>query len=259
MKLNKNSFINYINKHNTLFRISEIRNYRVRCKIINFQSNLSSLDFGHFTEFKITLKELQKYFKHNRLLPILKDKNDFLNNKLDCTLREISPQGNPIFKNFISKIKLKKFESKIKSLLILKKVFANKKIVNGRIIKRIKGGFIVAILGFFAFLPNPQYFLRSRKKKVKKKLKKIIFSQIPVKILEIKGLQFKSKGIPKTLINYELNIVISFRRGINHFKRVNRNFMIKNLICVKKLNRVKTLLISGILPLKKYVNNKCAI
>ena len=74
MKLHQNSFINYMNKHNTLFRISNIRNYRLMCKILNLKSNLALLDFGHYTDFKITFKELQKYFYYNRLLPILKKK-----------------------------------------------------------------------------------------------------------------------------------------------------------------------------------------
>ena len=165
MKLNQNSFINYINQNNNLFRICNIRNYRLICKIINLKSNLSTIDFGHYRNFNITFKELQKYFSYNRLLPTLKEKNDLLNNKLNCKLTEISPQGNPIFKNSISNIETVDLSTKVKSLLLLKKAFITKKIVNGRIIKKTSGGFIVAIFGFFAFLPNSHYFVKTKKKR----------------------------------------------------------------------------------------------
>lgn len=239
MKLNQNSFINYTHKHNTLFRISDIRNHRLICKITDFKSNLSFLDFGHYDKLKLTFKELQNYFKYNRLLRICKNKNYFLKNKLNCVFKEINPQGNPILKNCISNVVSGDFKSKVVSLLHLKKIFINKKVVNGRILKKVRSGFIVALLGFFAFLPNSQYFLRFRKKK-KYANTKIFFNIIPLMILAIKYLHPKSKRFLKTKLKTKLSIIVSFSKGLNNFEKFNRKVTIKKLIRIKRIEKLKT-------------------
>ena len=242
MKIQQNSFINYINQQNTVFRISNIRNYRLICKIINLKSNLYSIDFGHFSNFKITSIELQKYFGYNRLLSVLKNKKDLLNNKLSCKFIEISPKGNPIFKNLNSKIEKKNLNSKIKSLLLLKKAFTNKDVVNARIVKKVTKGFLIVILGFFAFLPNSQYFLISKKKRIKREIKKKIFyNVIPVVILTMKYFLVKPKRLSKIGFSYELSIVVSFRKGIKKFEERNRKYNLKKLIRISRIIKLKNL------------------
>lgn len=244
MKLTQNSFINYINQTNNLFRISNIRNYRLICKIINLKSNLSAVNFGHYRNFNITFKELQKYFSYNRLLPIFKDKNDLLNNKLNCKLTEISPQGNPIFKNSVANIETVDLNTKVKSLILLKKAFLSKKIVNGRILKKTSGGFIVAILGFFAFLPNSHSFVKIKKKRkfrIHRAKTKKFYSVVPFTILSIRCLQVKSKSGIKADLNYKLNIVVSFCEGIKNFTNFTRKIIVKKLIRIYRIIKLKNL------------------
>jgi hypothetical protein len=242
MKIQQNSFINYINQQNNLFRISNIRNYRLTCKIINLKSNLYSIDFGHFSNFKITSMELQKYFGYNRLLSVLKNKKDLLNNKLNCEFIKISPKGNPIFKNLNSKIEKKDLNNKIKSLLLLKRAFINKNVVNARIVKKVSKGFLVVILGFFAFLPNSQYFLISKKRRARSDVKKKIFyNVIPVVPLTMKYVLVKPKRLSKIDFNYELNIVVSFRKGIKKFEELNRKYNLKKLIRISRITKLKNL------------------
>ena len=233
MKLHQNSFINYMNKHNTLFRISNIRNYRLMCKILNLKSNLALLDFGHYTDFKITFTELQKYFYYNRLLPILKNKNAFVNNKLNCKFTEISPQGNPIFKNSILNVEIKDLYSKFKSLVILKKALVRKKVVIGRIVRQVKYGFLVTVLGFFAFLPNRHNGHNGLKSEI------FCYHAIPLRVIEMK-LGKVSKGGR----NY-VNIVVSFTKAKKKLLKRRRKSLINKLkessLMSNKINILKNL------------------
>lgn len=235
MKLKINSFKNYIKNNDTLLKILDINNHKLESKVVSIKDNKSQIDFGHFTGFKITTKELVRCFKYNRRLSILKNNYNIVNKKLNFTFKEFSPSGDPLLSNPISKNKIKKFDNKLKSLKYLRKALVYKKLINGRIIKKVKGGFIVSLLGIFAFLPKSHSIINyGKKKRLKRpniKITRFFFNTLPLQILGIKC--FKRYNKNKRSVNYVLNLVVSFKKAFRVIQKYNKKTSIKKLVRIK--------------------------
>lgn len=246
MNLNRNSFFNYINKQNTLFRISNIRNYKLKSKIIAVKSNKALVTFGHYSEFKITVKELRNYFYYNRLLPILKNKTDLLKNKLNFVFKDINPQGNPILKCPIINFKTTNFGIRIKSLFYLKEIYLNKRKVYGRIIAVIPDGYLVALLGFVGFLPNAQIhghnsYKKFSSSKTKTKSKELLYKRKTFIITNI-SFPFESDSISnlsKSVNNF--NITLSWHKANRKLRKNTKRVFIKPLTYLHRIHILKKL------------------
>jgi ribosomal protein S1 len=249
MTVNKISFLNYIKTKNSLLKVSNLRDYRLKSQILKVDQNKALIDLGHYKEFKATTKELNKCFNHNRRIFDFK-KDRFAKNKINFFFKEINPQENLIFKNSFSNIKSKNFSKKVDAYQNLRKAFFEKKLVNGRIVKKVKSGFIVAILGFFAFLPKSHIqfrFKKLKRNKNKKKLKLINTESfvnsslrlLPLRILAIKSIKLKKNVKVRNLIKYSFNILVSLRKAINTLRRYVINFNTEKLIRLKKIKKLK--------------------
>ena len=234
MKLRINSFKNYIKNNDTLLKILDINNHKLESKVVSIKDNKSKIDFGHFAGFKITTKELSRCFKFNRRLSISKNNSNVVNKKLNFTFKEFSPSGNPLLSNSIPKNQTKNFNNKLKFLKYLRKALVYKKLINGRVIKEVKGGFIVTLLGIFAFLPKSHFVKRFGGRKNKSpnlKITRLFFNTLPLQILGIKCL--KPRYNNKKSVGYVLNLVVSFRKALHVIKRYNKRTHIKKLIKIK--------------------------
>ena len=245
MILNINSFKTYIKAKSTLLRIPNIRNHKLKGKIISAKSNKLQIDFGHYKNSKVTINELYKRFKCNRRIPLVINQTDLLNNIINFTIKEITPQENPILQTPILKLQPANFAAKLDALTQLKRAFIFKKLVNGRIIKKVKGGFLVTLLGFFAFLPTSHFVNDYRNKKKRKsivniKKTKLLFNTIPLEILGIKCLKIKSIYKTKSDVCF-LNIVVSFRKALKILQKHNKTLNTKKIIRVTKLKSCKKL------------------
>lgn len=240
MTLSINSFKIYIKTQSTSIRIFNIRNHKLKGKIISAKSNKLQIDFGHYKNSKITINELDNCFKYNRRISLLANQSDLLNNKINFILKEITPQENPILQNAV--LKPRSFTTKLNSLTQLKRAFIFKKLVNGRIIKKIKGGFLIILLGFFAFLPTSHFVIDYRNKRdnnLNIKKTELLFSTIPLEVLGIKCLE--SKSILNKSNTYFLNIVVSFRKALKTLEKHHKTLNTKKLIRMTKLKNCKRL------------------
>jgi len=242
MILSINSFKTYIKSQSTSLRIASVNNHKLKGKIISTRSNKLQIDFGHCKNSKITSSELYQCFKYNRRVPLITNQADLLNNKINFIIKEVTPQESPVLQNQILKPRSKNFTSKLNSLTQLKRAFVFKKLVHGRIIKKIRGGFLVILLGFFAFLPTSHFVIDYRNKQYKNlniKKTKLLFTKIPLEILGIKCL--KSKSIYNKSDIFFLNIVVSFRKALKTLEKHHKMLNTKKLTRIIKLKNYKNL------------------
>lgn len=233
-----NSFKTYIKTQSTALRISDIRNHKVKGKIILAGSNKLMIDFGHYNNSKITTDEISQYFKANRKVPLIINQTDLLNNRINLNIKEITPQESPVLQNFALQFKSKNFTTKLNSLAQLKRAFVFKKLVHGKIIKKIKGGFLVLLLGFFAFLPTSHFiaYYNSKKRSNNLDLTKVhlLLTNIPLEILGIKCLKSKSNL-------YYLNIIVSLKKALKILEKHHKTLNTKKLVKINKLKNCKIL------------------
>jgi len=241
MVLSRNSFRTYVKIQSTSIRIYGIRNHKLKGKVIEIKSNKIKVDFGHYKNSKITATELSKCFKYNRKILPIPNQTDLLNNKFFFSIKEITPQENPILQSPVIDTKPKNLATKLDSLTSLKRAFIFKKLVNGRIIRRIRGGFLVVCLGVFAFLPASHFIAgyRSRQyRHVNIKKTKLLFTQIPLEILGIKCLKSKSTYTKPSYCF--LNIVVSVRKALKTLEKHHKVLNTKKLVRIRKLQNCKT-------------------
>ena len=240
MILSTNSFKTHIKFQSTLLRIASIFNHKFKGKIVSTRSNKLQIDFGHYKNSKTTSNELDKCFRYNRRVALTTNQVDLLNNKTNFVIKELTPQGSPVLENQILKPLPKTFTAKLNSLAQLKHAFVFKKLVYGRIIRKINGGFLVILLGFLAFLPASHFLTDYRNKQYKNlniKKTKLLFIKIPLEVLGIKCL--KSKPLYNSFDIYFLNIVVSFRKALKTLEKHHKTLNIKKLVQISKLNNYK--------------------
>jgi len=237
-----NSFKTYIKTQSTALRISDIRNHKLIGKLVYSESNLAQIDFGHYNNSKITDKEIGKYFRVNRRLSSTTEQVDLLNSKISLEVKEVTPQESPILKFSRSIHGSKNFTTKLNSLTQLKRAFASKKLVHGRVVKKIKGGVLVMLLGFYAFLPSSHFLIPNASRLYRNlniKKTKLLVTAIPLEILGIKYLTLKP-GYNKKKI-FLLNIVVSFRKALDTLNKHRKTLITKKLIRITKLKNCKKL------------------
>jgi len=236
----RNSFRTYVKTKSTSIRIYGIRNHKLKGKIIDIKPNKIKVDFGHYKNSKITATELSKCFKYNRKILPRSNQTDLLNNKISFILKEITPQKNPILQSPVIKSKPKTLINKLDSLTLLKRAFIFKKLINGRIIRKIRGGFLVVCLGVFAFLPMSHFIAGYRSRQYKNlniKKTKLLFTQIPLEILGIKCLKSKSTYIKPGYCF--LNVVVSVRKALKTLEKHHKFLNTKKLVRIAKLKNCK--------------------
>jgi len=250
--LNTNLFKAYVKTQSTLIRISNIRNHKLKGQVIAEKPNQLKLDFGHYKQSKVTTAELYQCFKYNRRIPVISDQTDILNNKINFILKERTPQENPILQSPALNPKPKDFTAKLNSITLLKQAFVLKKLIHGRIIKKINGGFLIITLGVFAFLPASHFispYNNRRYKGFNIKRTKLLFAIIPLEILGIKCL----KSTYTKPDYYFLSIVVSLKKALKTLEKHHKLPNIKKLVRINKLKNCKNF--KSILKLLKITQN----
>jgi len=205
----------YLYDKNTLLKTQQITRHPLKSKIFKTSNNNNEIDFGHFRNFKINKSEISNYFTSNRILKYNSLKNDV--SKLKLFFKEFTMEINPILKKKKLNIKKKSFNQTVESVKILRKSLFLKRLIKGRLIKKTKGGFLVSIQGFKAFLPNSQYYINKNSKDKKKNL---FLKPILVRILAIKAIKYNFKYSKyKKPINYVLNILVSSKKPMKKLKK----------------------------------------
>ena len=165
-----------------------------------------------------------------------------MNSKISLEVKEVTPQESPILKFSRSIHGSKNFTTKLNSLTQLKRAFASKKLVHGRVVKKIKGGVLVMLLGFYAFLPSSHFLIPNASRLYRNlniKKTKLLATAIPLEILGIKYLTLKP-GYNKKKI-FLLNIVVSFRKALDTLNKHRKTLITKKLIRITKLKNCKKL------------------
>jgi len=226
------AFDNYLQKDITEIRLTSIERYKLKSSINSYKTNNLEINFGHFKNFKIKKDEAQNYYNSNRII-----KNNDLTidpNNLFLFFKEYTLESHPILKNNNLDSKFKTLNKVHNSVKILRESLLLKKLLKGRIVKEIKGGFIVTILGFKAFLPHSQH---CSQKENNAKDSKLLFKPILLKVLAIKVI--KSTFNSSTSSDYFFNIIVSSKRPMENLRKKTENKNIKLLELSSKLSSVK--------------------
>ena len=226
------TFKYYIKNKATELKVPYLEKYKLKSTPQNKKINHLELDFGHFETFKVHKDEIKSYCNYNRIFDAYSLKNNITD--LYLFFKEFSLKSHPVLKDTEYKIKQKPFKQIIKSVKVIHKSLLQKKLLKGKIIKEIKGGFIVSIAGFKAFLPNSQHCIQKDTNNLNSKL---FFKPILVKVLSVKIV--KSTFNTSNTFNYFLNIIISSKKPMKNFKRKSKKMNIKKIKISSKLLSIK--------------------
>ena len=219
-------FENYLSKKGSEIKLASIEKYKLKSNMTNSELNNLEFKFGHFKNFKMNKNELNNYLKFNR---IIKNSNVYAKN-LFLTFKEYNIENSPVLKNTNLNIKFKTLIKTYNSIMILKKSLLSKKLVKGRIVKEIKGGFIVSILGFKAFLPHSQSHVQKENNEQNFKL---FYKPLLLRVLSIKII--KSNFPNPNSSNYFFNIIVSSKKTMKNLKKKSKDKNIKFLNLYSKI------------------------